>query len=161
MTTPTTADMFERFASLILAERLRMVVGVASAEDDDIAYLNKLDDDLAALRATIARLEGEKRNLALKLQQVDEELAVDGHYNTVEKAILVRAQANRADAAERRVAAVTALVRTAYDEGWDTGTYDAHDEEALNSKVRDSDWEYSKARAALAAASGDTATTEG
>ncbi|WP_291163354.1 hypothetical protein [Gemmatimonas sp. UBA7669] len=65
---------------------------------------------LADARATIARLEGERDALASHLAQVNDELAVDGEYITVEKAILVRAEANRertrADAAERRVEAV-------------------------------------------------------
>lgn len=95
MTTPTTAEQIDA-----------VLQAVAIVPDGIVGTMREVRAIAAALtdaRATIARLEEERRNLALKLQQVDEELAVDGHYNTVEKAILVRAQANRADAAKETI----------------------------------------------------------
>lgn len=178
MTTPTTAEQIGESPC---------VIGGASALSPmpALSDLLSLAEDLAArheaggteeethdamvvraLGATIARLEGELEVERLRLAACavaawgGEVRGVLRPYDS-ESLRAVVALRTRSDAAERRVEAVTALVHAAYNEGWDTGTYDAHEDEASNTKVRDLDWAYSKARAALAAASGDTATTEG
>lgn len=159
MTTPTTADMFERFASLILAERLRMAMGTARADQEDVAFLDQLDADIEAARATIARLEGE---LSRAYAAIDD--PVDGI-----KGVLARLteQRTRADAAERRgeamakgLKAVEALINESHGviglhlNGDDAPWEDLRTGGSFEEWLREFD-------TALAAASDDTATTEG
>ena len=181
-------DVFESLAALILAERLRMVVGAASAEAEDIAYLNKLDHDLAALRAMVEkpakpftasvadgasvareftgtsngptiRMGWEILRLRARVAEVERELEASH-----QRVMILHDDVTRAlDCAEREEKrAETAERRLA------AVTGEAAVDAAFAVLTRDVasrhlDWALTKAaiRAALAAAGDDTTTTEG